>query len=70
MEHWNPYAWMILAGGFVYGMVIGGMGLGGYYWLVGYGLMLTGLTILMTNMMRSLWRLGRKRKAILQRLSF
>ena len=69
MENWNPYAWMLLAGGFVYGMVIGWFGLGGYLWLVGYGFMLAGLTILITNMVRALWRFGRRRKAILSRLT-
>ena len=69
METWNPYGWMLLAGGFVCGMVIGGLGLGGWFWLLGYGLMLAGLTILMTNMVRALWRLGRRHKAILSRLT-
>jgi hypothetical protein len=50
---------MLLAGGFLYGMVIGGLGLGGSLWMIGYALMLAGLTILMTNMVRALWRLGR-----------
>lgn len=69
MEHWNPYGWMLLAGGFLYGMVVGGLGLGGSLWMIGYALMLAGLTILMTNMVRALWRLGRRRKAILSRLT-
>ena len=69
MEHWNPYGWMLLAGGFLYGMVIGGLGLGGSFWMIGYASMLAGLTILMTNMVRALWRLGRRRKAILSRLA-
>jgi hypothetical protein len=37
--------------------------------MIGYALMLAGLTILMTNMVRALWRLGRRRKAILSRLT-
>ena len=70
MENWNPYGWMLLAGGFLYGMVIGWFGLGGSLWMIGYAAMLAGLTILMTNMMRALGRLVRKRKTILGRLSF
>ncbi len=70
MEHWNRFGWMLLAGGFLYGMVIGWFGLGGSLWMIGYAAMLAGLTILMTNMMRALWRLVRKRKTILGRLSF
>ena len=69
MENWNAYGWTLLAGGFVFGMVIGGLGLGGSLWLIGYTAMLAGLTILITNMMRALWRFGRRRKSILSRLS-
>ena len=70
MEHWNPYGWMLLAGGFLFGMVIGWFGLGGSYWMIGYAAMLAGLTILMTNMVRAIWRQISKRKAILNRLSW
>ncbi len=70
MQNWNPYGWMLLAGGFLYGMVIGWFGLGGSLWMIGYGAMLAGLTILITNMVRAIWRQGRKHKAILNRLSF
>ena len=70
MEHWNAYGWMLLAGGFLFGMVIGWFGLGGSFWMIGYGLMLAGLTILMTNLIRAVWRQICKRKAILSRLSF
>ena len=70
MENWNPYGWLLLVGGFLSGMVIGWFGLGGELWMIGYTAMLAGLTILMTNMVRAIWRLGRKRKAILNRLSF
>ena len=70
MEHWNPYGWMLLASGFLFGMVIGWFGLGGWFWMIGYCAMLTGLTILTTNLIRAIWRQIGKRKAILSRLSF
>jgi hypothetical protein len=70
MEHWNPYGWMLLASGFLFGMVIGWFGLGGWFWMIGYCAMLTGLTILTTNLIRAIWRQIFKRKAILSRLSF
>ena len=64
MENWNPYAWLLLAGGFLFGVILGWFGVGGWFWLIGYGAMLTGLTILMTNMVRALWRFSRRRKAL------
>ena len=70
MENWNPYAWLLLAGGFLFGVVLGWFHVGGYYWLIGYGAMLAGLTILLTNMVRALWRFGRRRKALMDRRSF
>ena len=63
MEHWNPYGWLLLVGGFLLGVLVGwmGMGMGGWLWMIGYAAMLAGLTILATNMVRALWRYGRKR---------
>jgi len=69
MEHWNPIGWLLLAGGFLFGVAIGWVGMAGSLWLIGYGTMLAGLTILMTNMVRAIWRYGRSRKAILNRLT-
>ena len=69
MENWNPYGWTLLAGGFLFATVIGWLGLGGSFWMIGYAAMLAGLTILMTNMLRAIWRQIGKRKAILSRLS-
>ena len=42
--------------------------LGGGLWLVPYGVMLAGLTILVTNMIRTLWRASRRRNIIRNRL--
>jgi len=63
MENWNPFAWLLLGVGFVFGVMLGWFGVGGYYWLIGYAAMLAGLTILLTNMMRALWRFGRRHMA-------
>ena len=71
MEHWNPFGWLLLGGGFLYGVVISwmGMGIGGWPWMIGYAATLAGLTILTTNMVRAIWRYGRKRKSNLNHLS-
>ena len=69
MENWNSYGWLLLAGGFLFGVAIGWSGMGGSLWMIGYTAMLAGLTILMTNMVRTLWRLGRKHWTSLNRLS-
>lgn len=68
MEHWNPYGWLLLGGGFLFGVFVGwmGAGVGGWLWMIGYGAMLAGLTILMTNMVRAIWRYGRKFKSSLK----
>jgi len=69
MEHWNPYGWLLMAAGFLFGVALGWYGVGGWYWMIGYCAMLTGLTILMTNMLRAIWRYGRKRRALFGRRS-
>jgi hypothetical protein len=69
VENWNPYGWLLMAGGFLFGVALGWFGVGGSYWMIGYGAMLAGLTILITNMMRALWRYGRRRKALFGRRS-
>ncbi len=69
MENWNPFGWLLLGGGFLFGVAIGWYGVAGSLWMIGYAAMLAGLTILLTNMVRAMWRFGRRRKAILERLS-
>ena len=69
MENWNPYGWLLMAAGFSFGVALGWHGVGGWYWMIGYAAMLAGLTILLTNMLRALWRYGRRRKAVLDRRS-
>jgi len=54
MENWNPFGWLLLAGGFLFGVFVGGPQSGGSLWLVPYGVMLAGLTILTTNMIRTI----------------
>ena len=67
MENWNPYGWMLLTGGFLIGIVIGLLGLGGSSWMIGYVMMLAGLTILFSNMIRAIWRQIGKRKSVVNR---
>ena len=68
MENWNPFGWLLLAVGFLAGMFVGGPQSGGGLWLAPYGVMLAGLTILTTNMFRTLWRATRRRNKIRARL--
>ena len=68
MENWNPFGWLILAVGFLSGLFIGGPQSGGSLWLIPYGGMLVGLTILTMNMFRSLWRVSRRRNVVRARL--
>ena len=70
MENWNPLGWLLLVVGFLSGMVFGGPQSGGSLWLVPFGVMLAGLTILVTNMFRTLWRAIRRRSKIRARLQF
>ncbi len=68
MENWNPFGWLLLVGGFLFGVIVGWLQVGDSLWLVSYGVMLAGLTILLTNMIRTLWRLIRNRSVIRDRL--
>lgn len=67
MENWNPFGWLLLVGGFLIGVWLGGPQSGGSMWLIPYGVMLTGLTILTTNMIRIFWRASRKRMFTVRR---
>ncbi|MFQ5468639.1 MAG: hypothetical protein ACE5DS_10975 [Kiloniellaceae bacterium] len=62
MEHWNPWGWLLLAGGFAAGVLVAMFQAGQLMWLAAYGAMLAGLTILVTNMLRAFWRYCRKPK--------
>ena len=68
MEDWNPFAWLLLAGGFLFGVIVGGPQAGDKLWLISYTAMLAGLTILLTNLIRTLWQFVRSRKLIRGRL--
>ncbi len=68
MEDWNPFGWLLLVGGFLFGVIVGGPQVGDRLWLVSYAAMLAGLTILLTNLIRILWQFVRGRKVIRGRL--
>ena len=34
MEDWNPFGWLLLAGGFLFGVIVGGPQAGGRLWLL------------------------------------
>ena len=68
MEDWNPFGWLLLAGGFLFGVIVGGPQAGDKLWLISYTAMLAGLTILTTNLIRTLWQFVRSRKLIRGRL--
>lgn len=68
MENWNPFGWLLLVGGFLFGIVVGGTRVGAGFWLVSYAALLAGLAILTTNMLRSLWRSVRGRRVLRARL--
>ncbi len=67
MEDWNPFGWLLLGGGFLFGVIVGPQ-VGDRLWLVSYTVILAGLTILLTNMIRTLWRYIRSRNVIRARL--
>lgn len=62
MANWNPFGWLLLVGGFLFGVVVGGTRAGAGLWLASYAAVLAGLAILTTNMLRSLWRSIRGRR--------
>ncbi len=68
MEHWNLIGWTLLIGGFLFGMIAGWMQAGEALSFMPSAAILAGLTILVTNMFRTLWRLVRSRRVIHQRL--
>ena len=68
MENWNPIGWSLLIGGFLFGVIVGWAQVGDRFWLVSYTTMLAGLAILVTNLIRALWRLVRSRNVIRGRL--
>ena len=68
MESWNPIGWSLLIGGFLFGVIVGWIQVGDRFWLVSYTTMLAGLAILVTNLVRALWRLVRSRNVIRGRL--
>lgn len=56
MEGWNPFGWLLLSAGFILGMIVGGPQAEHSLWLIPYATMLAGITILSTNLIRTLWR--------------
>ena len=68
MENWNLIGWLLLVGGFLLGVIAGWLHAGDGLWLGSFAAMLTGLTILLTNLIRTLWRAGRRRRLINNRL--
>ena len=68
MENWNRIGWLLLVGGFLFGVIVGWLQVGDRIWLGSYAAMLAGLTILLTNLVRTLWRASRRRRLISSRL--
>jgi hypothetical protein len=64
MENWNPFGWLLLVMGFLLGVIAGWTHAGETLSLVPYIAILAGLTILVTNMCRTLWRFIRSRHVI------
>ena len=59
MENWKLIGWVLLVGGALFGVVFGWLQVGDGLWLGSYAAMLAGLTILLTNLIRTVWRLVR-----------
>ncbi len=36
MENWNPFGWLLLVGGFLFGVIVGGPQAGDKLWLISY----------------------------------
>ena len=68
MENWNPFGWLLIVTGFLFGVFVGWLQVGDGLWLISYGVMLAGLTILTTNFVRTVWRAIRRRKLINSRI--
>ena len=58
----------LLAGALIIGVIVGWIQVGDGLWLGSYAAMLAGLTILLTNLIRTLWRASRRRRLINSRL--
>jgi hypothetical protein len=61
MTTWNPIGWSLLAGGFLFGVIVAWAQVGEKFWLISYSTMLAGLAVLVTNLLRVLWRALRAR---------
>ena len=68
MKHLNLVGWTLLIGGFLFGMIAGWMQAGEALSFMPNAAILAGLTILVTNMFRTLWRFIRSRYVIHHRL--
>ena len=68
MDNWNTIGWSLLAGGFLFGVLVGALKVSEQLWLVSFAVILAGLIILVTNMVRTAWRALRRRKLITHRL--
>ena len=68
MKNWNRIGWLLLVGGFLFSVIVGWLQVGDRLWLGSYAAMLAGLTILLTNLIRTLWRTRQSRKLINSRL--
>jgi cytochrome b561 len=64
MQNWNPIGWWLLVGGFLFGVIVSWAGAGEKFWLVSYTTMLAGLTVLLSNLIRALWRFIRSRNML------
>ena len=67
MESWNPFAWLLLISGFVIAYHFGAQ-IGDRAWFVSYATNLAGLSILLTNLSRDVWRFIRGRMIVRSRL--
>ena len=68
MQNWNRIGWLLLVGGSLFSVIVGWLQVGDRLWLGSSAAMLAGLTILLTNLIRTFWGANRRRKAINSRL--